>query len=109
MFLELRKYRIFPGKMDQYVKWMEEVIIPEQTALGVGIVGSFVGQDEGEEEDVYVWIRRWDTQAQFDAFNSTYYYTDQWRNERRPMVDAMNDLDRAVVTFLEPTASSSIQ
>jgi hypothetical protein len=43
MFFELRQYRIFPGKRDEWVKFMEERIMPGQLAQGVVIVGSFVG------------------------------------------------------------------
>jgi hypothetical protein len=45
-FLELRQYRIFPCKRDEWVKFMEERIMPGQLAHGVVIVGSFVGQEE---------------------------------------------------------------
>ena len=44
MFFELRQYRIFPGKRDQWVKFMDERIMPGQLAHGVVIVGSFVGR-----------------------------------------------------------------
>jgi hypothetical protein len=43
VFFELRQYRIFPGKMAEWVRFMEETIIPKQTAVGYAIVGSFVG------------------------------------------------------------------
>ena len=41
-FYELRQYRIFPGKMDEWLKIMEEEIIPFQVALGMVITGSGV-------------------------------------------------------------------
>jgi len=68
MFFELRQYRIFPGKRDQWVKFMEERIIPGQLAHGVVIVGSFVGQ---KEDDLYVWIRRFEDEEHLATFNAT--------------------------------------
>ncbi len=44
MFLELRQYRTHPGQRDNWVKYMEEVIIPFQVSKGMVIVGSFLGE-----------------------------------------------------------------
>ena len=46
MFLELRQYRTHPGQRDNWVKYMEEVIIPYQLSNGMGIVGSFFGEQD---------------------------------------------------------------
>ena len=40
-FYELRHYRVLPGKMDEWVRCMEETIIPFQVARGMVIAGSF--------------------------------------------------------------------
>ena len=57
MFFELRQYRVKPERRDEWVKLMEETIIPFQIAQGMVVLGSFVGE---QEEDLYVWIRRFD-------------------------------------------------
>lgn len=61
MFFELRQYRMRPGQREKWVKFMEEEIIPFQVSRGMVIVGSFVGQ---EEEDLYVWIRRFESEEE---------------------------------------------
>ena len=33
MFFELRQYRAWPGKRDELARYMEDVIIPFQTAI----------------------------------------------------------------------------
>ena len=43
MFFELREYRCLPGQRENWVRFMEEQIIPFQVAKGMVIVGSFVG------------------------------------------------------------------
>ena len=106
MFFELRQYRIFPGKRDEWVKFMEERIMPGQLAHGVVIVGSFVGQ---EDDDLYVWIRRFDSEEHRAAFQENYYGSDEWKNELRPMVDEMLDRPRMVVTRIEATPKSVIR
>ena len=106
MFFELRQYRIFPGKRDEWVRFMEEVIIPGQVAKGIVIVGSFVGR---EEDDLYVWIRRFESVEQKDARNDAYYNTVEWKNELASIAQSMNDFSRMVVTRIEATPKSVIQ
>lgn len=106
MFFELRQYQILPGKRDEWVRFMEERIIPGQLAAGVVIVGSFVGQ---QDDNLYVWLRRFASEEQFAAFNATYYHTDEWKNELHPRVREMLDLPSMVVTRIEATPKSVIR
>src|SRR5438093_4074319 len=46
MFFELRQYHVRPGQRDNWVKCMEEEIIPFQVKMGMVILGSFVGEEE---------------------------------------------------------------
>ena len=45
-FYELRQYKIQPGKMNDWVDYMEQVIIPFQTAQGMVITGSFRDEED---------------------------------------------------------------
>ena len=106
MFFELRQYRCKPGKREAWVKFMEETIIPFQIAQGMVVIGSFVGE---QEEDLYVWIRRFDDEAQREALYEKVYQSDTWQNEISPLVGDMLDRERIVVTRLEPTPKSVIR
>jgi antibiotic biosynthesis monooxygenase (ABM) superfamily enzyme len=63
-FYELRQYKVRPGKMQEWLKVMEEEIIPFQVAKGMVITGSFRGE---ADESVYVWLRRFESEAQREA------------------------------------------
>ena len=65
-FYELRQYFVRPGKMNEWVKIMEEEIIPFQVSKGMVICGSFRGE---ADESAYIWIRRFNSEA--DARRST--------------------------------------
>ncbi len=106
MFFELRQYRTRPGQRDAWVKVMEERIIPGQTAAGAVIVGSFVGT---EEDDLYVWIRRFESEEQFAAFREKYYGSDEWKNELQPLAREMLDSSRTVVSRIEATPKSVLR
>jgi len=106
MFFELRQYRTLPGKRDEWVTFMEEVIIPFQVSKGMVIVGSFVGQ---EEDDLYIWIRRFESEEQRVALYKAVYETDYWKNEVAPRVSEMLDRPRMVITRIAATPKSVIQ
>lgn len=106
MLFELREYRIKPGQMENWVKFMETEIIPFQVSQGMVIVGSFVGE---KESDLYVWIRRFESEAERERLYKGVYESDRWKNEIGPKVPAMMDRERMKVTRLAPTAKSVIR
>ena len=106
MLFELRQYRTKPGQRDNWVRFMEEKIIPFQVSQGMVVVGSFVGD---EEDDLYVWIRRFDDDAQRAQLYAAVYESDFWKNEIAPHVGDMLDRSRTVVTRLNPTGKSVIR
>ena len=105
MFLELRQYRTHPGKRSSRVKFMEEVIIPFQVSKGMVIVGSFTGE---QEENLYVWIRRFENEQERERLYEAVYQSDHWVNNIAPKIPEMLDRDRIQVTRIEPTAASVI-
>jgi hypothetical protein len=106
VFFELRQYRVVEGQRESWVRLMEEEIIPFQIAQGMVVIGSFVGQ---EEEDLYVWIRRFESEQQREALYERVYESDYWKNEIAPLVGDMLRRDRTQVTRLEATPKSVIQ
>ena len=106
MLFELRQYRTKPGQRENWVRFMEEEIIPFQVSKGMVVVGSFVGD---EEEDLYVWIRRFDDEEQRVELYAAVYESEHWKNEIAPRVGDMLDRSRIVVTRLIPTGKSIIR
>lgn len=105
MLFELRQYRTLPGQRDAWVHFMEDVIIPFQVSKGMVVVGSFVGD---EEDDLYVWIRRFDSEEQRERLYEAVYESDEWKEEISPKVAEMLDRSRTVVTRLNSTGKSVI-
>jgi hypothetical protein len=106
MFFELRQYRVKPGQRDSWVKLMEQKIIPFQISKGMVVIGSFIGQ---EEEDLYVWVRRFESEEERERLYKEVYESDYWQNEIAPQVGEMLDRERTIVTRLEATTKSVIQ
>jgi len=105
-FFELRQYRMQPGKREEWITYMEEVIIPFQASKGMVIVGSFAGE---EEEDLYVWIRRFESEAEREQLYAAVYESDFWQNEVSPKVGGLIDREKIMVTRIEPTSRSILR
>ncbi|MGC2198834.1 MAG: NIPSNAP family protein [Stellaceae bacterium] len=105
-FYELRQYKVLPGMLDEWVKIMEEEIIPFQISKGMVICGSFRGETD---PSVYVWLRRFESETEREALYKAVYETDYWKTTIAPRVS--NCLDRAamVVTRIVPTAKSTMK
>jgi len=106
MFFELREYRTKPGQRERWVKFMEEVILPFQISKGMVVVGSFVG---AEEDDLYIWIRRFDSEEQREALYAAVYQSDEWQNVIAPQIPEMMDREKIVVRRIAPTEKSVIR
>ncbi len=106
MFFELRRYQIKDGKRDQWVRFMEEEIIPFQISKGMVVCGSFIDQ---ENPEVYVWIRRFENEAEKKRLYEVVYESDHWKNNLSPRVGEILDRETIQVTRLEATPKSVIQ
>jgi hypothetical protein len=105
MIFELRMYHIQPGQREAYGKWFEEEVIASQVAKGVVIVGSFVGL---QDEDQFVWIRRFDSEEARERFNQEYYASEHWKNTLEPRVQEFMVWEKMQVIELRPTPMSVI-
>jgi len=106
MFFELRQYRCKPGKREEWVEFMESEVIPFQVSKGMIVVGSFVGE---EEDDLYVWIRRFESEEERVKLYAAAYESERWVNELGPKCGELLDRDKIVVTRIEPTPRSIIR
>ena len=105
-FYELRQYKVLNGQMENWLKVMQEEIIPFQVAKGMVIAGSFRGE---EDESIYVWIRRFENEEKREELYSAVYESEVWKNDISPRLSTMLDRDAMVVTRLSPTELSILQ
>jgi len=105
-FYELRQYRVLPGKMDGWVEMMEQQIIPFQVSKGMVITGSFRGETD---DSVYVWLRRFESEAQREQLYKDVYESEYWKTKIAPLVPEYLDRSAIVVTRIVPTPKSTVQ
>lgn len=105
-FYELRQYSILPGKMDDWVNFMETTIIPFQVQQGMVITASFRAE---EDDSVYIWMRRFESEDDRKRLYQAVYESDTWRNDIGPQIPEMMDVTNIRVTRLAPTPRSTTQ
>ena len=105
-FYELRQYKVLPGKMDAWVEMMETEIIPYQMSKGMVITGSYRGE---EDDSVYVWLRRFESEAEREQLYAAVYDSDHWKTHISPRVPEHIDRSAIVVTRIVPTPKSTAQ
>ena len=85
---------------------MEEKIIPFHVSKGIVVVGSFTSP---EKEDLYVWIRRFESEEERARYAKEVAESDYWKTEIIPQIDEMMDRSVMQVTRLEATPKSVLQ
>jgi hypothetical protein len=105
-FYELRQYKVRPGRLAEWVRIMEQEIIPFQVSKGMVICGSFRGESD---ESVYVWLRRFESEEEREALYKAVYDSDYWKEKIAPRVPDYLDREGMVVTRIVPTAKSTMR
>ena len=105
-FYELRQYKVLPGKMEGWVNIREQENIPFQVSKGMVITGSYRGETD---ESVYVWTRRFESEAEREALYKAVYESDFWKTQIAPKVPEYLDRSAIQVTRIVSTPKSVAQ
>ena len=105
-FYELRQYEVRPGKMDEWVEMMETEIIPFQVSKGMVIAGSFRGEGD---DSVYIWIRRFENEAERERLYKEVYESDTWLNTMTERVGQLINRETIKVQRIVPTTVSVLK
>lgn len=105
MFYEIRRYQTQPGRRDEWVRYMEGVVIPFMVAKGMDVTASFIDE---EDPDGYLWIRRFADEEQRAALYAAVYDSDRWNNEISPAATELLIPEKSVVTRAVPTPASAL-
>lgn len=105
MFFELREYRIRDGRRNEFVQLMDEIIIPFQRSKGMVIVGSFVSL---EEDDLYIWLRQFESEDQRKILYDAVYGDPYWKNEIKTSMGDMLIREKMKVRLLRTTPMSGL-
>ena len=103
---ELRQYDIFEGQLDRWVEWMDTVLIPFQRSVGMVVVGSWYSREKNQ----YIWIRRFESEADRERLYKAVYEHEFWLNEALPIVLTMLSRDSGrTITDMNASALSILR
>ncbi|MFE5119694.1 NIPSNAP family protein [Streptomyces sp. NPDC056669] len=106
MFYEIRRYHIRPGRREEWVGFMEEVIIPFQESMGMNVIASFIDE---EDPDGYVWMRRFADEAERERLYAAVYQSERWQQEIGPRAEELMFREKIQVTRAVPTPASGLR
>ena len=101
MIVEVRTYKIKPGRRDEFLELFESQAVPAQRSLGIKILGPLV---DIENDDTFVFLRGFPTLEARDEMKAAFYEGPKWKNELEAL--AMPMLDSYVVTLAEAGAEA---
>lgn len=82
MLFELCQYTTRPGQRENWVRCMEDEVIPFQVSRAMVILGSFVGESD---DSTYVWIRHFRDEAERERLRGRRSER-HWRHVNGPRV-----------------------
>jgi len=89
MIVEVRRYRIKPGKRDEFIKFFETRSIPALRDYGMKVLGPLV---DVENPNAFVFLRAFPSLEARDTMKDAFYGSDLWKNDMEsiamPMIDS---------------------
>ena len=105
-FYELRQYTVRPGKMAEFIDVMEKEVLPFQISKGAVITGLFRGETD---DSIYVWMRRFESEAERVRLYKDVYESDFWKNTMGPKIGNLIFREKNHVQRIVPTRLSAAQ
>jgi len=78
MIVEVRSYRIKPGKRDEFIKIFETRAVPAQREYGIKIVGPLL---DVENPNKFVFLRSFPSLEDRDRMKEAFYGGEVWKSE----------------------------
>ena len=89
MIVEVRTYRIVPGRREEFLEFFKTRSIPALRAHGMKVVGPLI---DVENPNKFVWLRCFPSREDRDRMKRDFYEGELWKNELEaiamPMLDS---------------------
>ena len=77
MIVEVRKYRIKPGRREEFLRFFERESVPALEAHGMKVLGPLV---DIENPNAFVWLRAFPSLEARETMRDAFYSGDVWKN-----------------------------
>jgi quinol monooxygenase YgiN len=88
MIVEVRSYRIKPGRRDEFIKLFESRAVPALRAHGMQVLGPML---DVENPNKFVFLRSFPSLEERERMKDAFYGGELWKNELEPLAMPMLD------------------
>jgi hypothetical protein len=99
MIVEVRRYRIKPGRREEFLRFFEMRSVPALQAHGMSILGPLV---DLENPNAFVWLRGFPSLAARDEMKEAFYEGDLWKQELEAIAMPMLESYDVILTETGP-------
>jgi len=99
MIVEVRSYRIKPGRRAEFIQFFENRSIPALRSHGMKVIGPFL---DVENPNKFVWLRVFPSLEEREQMRDAFYEGELWKNELEAI--AMPMLESYDVTLCEASS-----
>jgi hypothetical protein len=99
MIVEVRSYRIKPGRRQEFIKFFETRAVPALRSHGMQILGPLL---DLENPNRFVWLRSFPSLEERDRMKEAFYEGELWKGELEAI--AMPMLESYEVSLCETSA-----
>jgi hypothetical protein len=89
MIVEVRSYRIKPGRRAEFIRFFETRSVPALRSHGMKVLGPLL---DLENPNKFVWLRSFPSLEERDRMKDAFYEGDLWRSELEaiamPMIES---------------------
>jgi hypothetical protein len=89
MIVEVRSYRIKPGRRAEFIEFFKTQAMPAQRSYGMKILGPLL---DIENPNKFVWLRGFPSLDERERMKDAFYEGEMWKNELEaiamPMLDS---------------------
>lgn len=86
MIVEVRRYKIKPGRREEFLEFFIKRSIPALQAHGMSVLGPLV---DLENPNAFVWLRGFPSLEARDEMKRAFYEGELWKNELEAMAMPM--------------------
>ncbi|HWP43110.1 MAG TPA: NIPSNAP family protein [Blastocatellia bacterium] len=78
MIVEVRSYRIKPGRRQEFIEFFETRAVPALRSYGMKVLGPLI---DLENPNKFVWLRSFPSLEERDRMRDAFYGGELWKNE----------------------------
>ncbi len=94
--IEVRVYKIAPGKMDEWERFFHDKLVEPQEKAGIKILSAY---RTFEDENLFVWSRQYSSKKNMAAERAGFYESELWLNTLRPELREKGFVEKVEIVY----------